>query len=59
MATNREKLSKKITNEELAYLFAHSNSTQSCQYCIYENIDCARRICYNGILQWLNQESGE
>lgn len=56
--TNREKLAN-MTNEELAEIFAMSSSTKSCKYCRYKGSNCEDLTCYNGILQWLEQESEE
>lgn len=56
MTTNREKLVN-MTNEELAFIFAMSSSTKTCKYCRYKDSNCDDLFCYNGILQWLNQES--
>lgn len=58
MTTNREKLAK-MTNEALAEIFAVSTSTKTCKYCRYKGLNCDDLTCYNGILQWLNQEGEE
>lgn len=56
MTTNRERINN-MTNEELAEIFSMSTSTKSCKYCRYKGFGCDDLTCYNGILQWLNQES--
>ena len=56
MTTNREKLAN-ITNEKLAHIFARSNDTSVCEYCVYNDRCNRESSCYVGILQWLNQES--
>ena len=56
MTTNRGKLVN-MTNEELAVIFAMSSSTKACKYCRYKGSNCEDLLYYNGILQWLNQES--
>ena len=53
MATNREKLAK-MTNEELAAFFEESSA---CDRCAFKETECGE--CYQGTLQWLEQESEE
>ena len=48
--TNREYLAK-MTNEELAEFF---NFDGLCNICIYNDITCVDKDCYEGTLQWLN-----
>lgn len=56
MTTNREKLAK-MTNEELAEFLGDSSL---CRICLYShNENCLHETCKQGVLQWLNQESGE
>lgn len=55
MITNRDKLCK-MTNEELAEIFAVSASTKTCKCCRYKDFNCDDLTCYNGIFQWLEQE---
>ena len=57
MTTNREKLAK-MTNEELAHIFARSNDISVCEYCVYDDMCGRETSCYDGILQWLNQKVG-
>lgn len=54
MTTNREKLAK-MTNEELAeFLY----ETTSCDRCSNKGrLNCYAKLCRQGTLQWLNQES--
>lgn len=52
MTTNREKLAK-MTNEELAEFF---NKEGLCNLCIYNDITCECKDCYEGILKWLQSE---
>lgn len=57
MTTNRNKLSK-MTNEELAEMLGKQN----CQYCVHSESVCYidnRKNCFDGILQWLEQECEE
>lgn len=52
MTTNREKLAK-MTNEELAEFF---NIDGLCNLCIYNDITCENKDCYEGALKWLQSE---
>lgn len=56
MTTNRERLAK-MTNEKLAEFLGDSSL---CRICLYShNENCLHETCKQGVLQWLNQESGE
>lgn len=64
MATNREKLNQ-ISNEELAEIIDNIEGFDAvCDFCIYADVSpekfCSKpreKMCKDGILQWLNQES--
>lgn len=58
MTTNRERINN-MTNEELAHIFVGSNYIPICKYCVYDRRCDTDSSCYDGILQWLNQESEE
>ena len=55
MTTNREFLEQLSDKKLTAYLLDNFY----CGMCVFEDKECSKTQCFEGIVQWLNQESRE
>lgn len=53
--TNEDRI-RTMTVEELADMMERLG-TNSCEYCVYEDVDCGEKDCRDGFVGWLRLES--